>query len=309
MQNHSAMMMMALKDSGSAKAVIGELVRNEVFRMIKFISEVEQLAYTADIARYVAGKMGIDSENRQFRELWRAQRKNVKKTLDSKRSTTSMAVKRVVISKYCAVRALVETKQKEGHIYPKSNIANTSFPLALTDLHREGELCELQEFLEMRKNGKAFRQFCDNILPCIVGRAKWDKVVACKLVSKMTTSTDEAWGLILLENSWDLWEQMANVPSGKVMPKERKATKWTNLEGTPKKNEGWGDKGIPRFNELMSGVLADRVANKEVEVEYLRETKERIEGQLSAKKRKRQKEDGSGPPTTVLSSFGEAVEI
>jgi len=107
------MMMMALKDGGSAKAVIGELVRNEVFRMIKFISEVEQLAYDAEIARYVAGKMGIEPENLQFRELWRAQRKNVKKTLDSKRSTTSMAVKRVFISKYCAVRVLVGTKPEQ----------------------------------------------------------------------------------------------------------------------------------------------------------------------------------------------------
>ena len=203
----------------------------------------------------------------------------------------------------------METKQKEGHIYPKSIIANTSFPLPLTDLHREGELCELQEFMEMRKNGRAFRQFCDNILPCIVGRAKWDKVVAGKLVSKMSTGTDEAWGLLLLENSWDLWEQMADAPSGKVMPKDRKATKWTNLEGKPKKNEGWGDKGIPRFNELMHSVLADRAANKDVEEEYLRETKEKMEGQLSAKKRKRQNQDDSEPTTTVLSSFGEAVEI
>ena len=162
----------------------------------------------------------------------------------------------------------------------------------------------------MRKNGKAFRQFCDKILPCIVGRARWDKVVACKFVSKMSTGTDEAWGLILLENSWELWEQMANAPGGKVMAKDRKATIWTNLEGRPKKNEGWGDKGIPRFNELMSGVLADRAANKHVEEEYLLESKEKLEGRLlSAKKRKRQNEDGSGQPTMVLSSFGEAVEI
>ena len=300
MQNHSAMMMMALKDGGSAKAVIGEVVRNEVFRMIKFISEDEQLAYNADIAKYVAGKMGIDHENQQFRELWRAQKKNVKKTLDSKRSTTSMAMKRVVIRKYCAVAAF----------YHKSIFANNSFPLTLTDLHREGELCKLREFLEMRKNGKAFRQFCDSILPCIVGRAKWDKVVTCKLVSKMSTGTDEAWGLIVLENSWNLWKQMAHAPNGKVGPKDRKATKWTNLEGTSKKNEGWGDKGIPRFNELMGGVLADRAANSHIEEEYLLESKEKMEGRLlSAKKRKRQNEDGSGPATTVLSSFGEAVEI
>ena len=117
----------------------------------------------------------------------------------------------------------------------------------------------------MRKKGKAFRQFCNSILPCIVGRAKWDKVVTCKLVSKMSTSTDEAWGLILLENSWDLWKQMAEAPDGKVLPKDREATKWTNTDGHAKKNEGWGDKGIPRFNVLMRSVLADRAANKCVE--------------------------------------------
>jgi len=135
------MMMMALKDVGSAKAVIGELVRNEVFRMIKFISEVEQLAYDAEIARYVAGKMGIEPENRQFRELWRAQRKNVKKTLDSKRSTTSMAVKRVFISKYCAVTVLVETKPKQRPHLPQIQFLLTPRPHSLCQTSTEKESC------------------------------------------------------------------------------------------------------------------------------------------------------------------------
>ena len=135
MQNHSAMMMMALKDGDSAKQVIGTIVRNEVFRMIKFIVEDEQLAYDGQIAGYVAAKMDIEPENRQFRQLWRAQKKNVKKTLDSKRSTSSMAVKRVVIRKYCAAGELVYYNC-EGH---ETHL--TQIPHSLQQVYTGKERC------------------------------------------------------------------------------------------------------------------------------------------------------------------------
>ena len=131
-------------------------------------------------------------------------------------------------------------------------------------------MVEIDEFLEMRDNKKAFTLFCDRILPCVVGRSMWDKLVDRVGVSKFATATDEAWAIVVMENSWDLWKQMAESTDGKVKDTERAGTKYTAKTRAARKNEGWGSKGIPRFNALMRLIVADRKNNVEVELEYLR---------------------------------------
>ena len=82
---------------------IRDLVRRELFRCLKFISKDSQLAITAGAADYVAAELGLTVEEPIFARLWEDQRRNIKRALDSKRSTTSMNIKNVVIRK-CAIR-------------------------------------------------------------------------------------------------------------------------------------------------------------------------------------------------------------
>lgn len=127
----------------------------------------------------------------------------------------------------------------------------------------------------MRENKEAYEQYCDEILPCIVGRALWDKEVCLKEIIKIASATDEAWGLLLLENSWDLWKWMAECGEGDKLPKnDRPSTKWTSCAGSAGKYEGWGDEGVPRYNELVKAAKEDRSKNTLFDAVFLREKKD-----------------------------------
>lgn len=167
---------------------------------------------------------------------------------------------------------------------------------------QEGEpICEIEEFMELRKNKKAFEQFCENILPCVVGKKYWDKRVDSVCMSRVATDTDEAWALLVMENSWEAWKQLAGSPNGKL-PEDavRKRTKWTNTGSQQSRSEGWGERGIGRFNELTKMVIEDREADQDTEEGYLQ--KKQIESdRLSTRKRKKRVDDED--KADVMDSF------
>jgi hypothetical protein len=99
-EHRSGMMVMAEENSVRATTMVREMVRNDLFRLIKFITKDEELGLYGKSAAFIAKRMGVKVDDRGFGKLWRSQKKTVKKTLDSKRSTTSMAVKQVVIRKW-----------------------------------------------------------------------------------------------------------------------------------------------------------------------------------------------------------------
>ena len=79
------------------KGMIRNVVRHQLFRAFKFIKE-DDLAYDGTISKYILKRIGRQSSlsNPTF---WSTHRGLVKKAIDSKRSTTSMAIKKEVISK------------------------------------------------------------------------------------------------------------------------------------------------------------------------------------------------------------------
>ena len=93
----------ALGDPQQGVIVIRNMVRHELFRACKFITKDSQLAITAPSADMVAKQLGYKVTDLTFAKLWIEQRKNIKKALDSKRSTTSMTIKGVVIRKCVGV--------------------------------------------------------------------------------------------------------------------------------------------------------------------------------------------------------------
>jgi hypothetical protein len=51
----------------------------------------------------------------------------------------------------------------------------------------------------------AYTYFANTTLPKIVGPTKWRGQVTKRTISQIATPTDEAFGLLLLENSWENW--------------------------------------------------------------------------------------------------------
>lgn len=79
--------------------IVRNVVRNMLFRAFKFVHE-DDLCYNGPVAKYVMSQIGREFSEVGYRDFWRTHRDTVRKAIDSKRSTTAMAVKKVVISKY-----------------------------------------------------------------------------------------------------------------------------------------------------------------------------------------------------------------
>ena len=87
--------------------MIRDLVRRELFRAVKFVTKESQLAITAPAAAYVADELGTTVKDADFARLWAGQGRNIKKALDSKRSTTSMTIKAAILRKCAIVKRCV----------------------------------------------------------------------------------------------------------------------------------------------------------------------------------------------------------
>ena len=169
-------------------------------------------------------------------------------------------------------------------------------------MNGEERLFDIAEFQKMRTNKEAFAQFCENILPCVVGRKFWDKRVASICVSEIATDTDEAWALLVMENSWDTWKEQAFLETGKYEKgQEREPTKWTNTSSRASRSEGWGEAGIKRFNQIAGDVIKNREQNEAVELDYLKVKREEYDNLSSRKKRKKRDDNEK---TDSVDSFG-----
>jgi hypothetical protein len=138
---------------------------------------------------------------------------------------------------------------------------------------------------------------CEELLPHVVGRAKWKKDIATKRVSDIATPSDIAFILLVLENNWDYWVQYATSNSSKKNNDQAKVqetlkcpkTKWTSGNLLFGQNSGWTKEGILRFNELCQLEKANREAHKMVEEEFLN-MKMAESNRLKHKKRRTQAE-------------------
>jgi hypothetical protein len=125
-----------------------------------------------------------------------------------------------------------------------------------------------------RRNTKMYDIFFDNYLPCVIKKSVFDCQVCVATNNKtLCTVSDEAFALLLLENSFDRWIDIYRLRKGQVTPKQGQKhrefesdipTKYTEggivYNQTDKNNDpkGWSALGIKRYNELFEIVRKDR---------------------------------------------------
>ena len=80
-------------------------------------------------------------------------------------------------------------------------------------------------------------------------------------MSEIASFTDEAFALLILENSWSVWKQLAKYPQGVPETETKALPKYTGTPAGTGRNEGWGNDGMSRFNELCDSVKRDREDN------------------------------------------------
>ena len=112
--------------------------------------------------------------------------------------------------------------------------------------------------------------FCEKFIKCVVGAKTygegWKKR---QKVCEMSSPSDEAMALLLLENSEARWStefellKTTTKVQDSLLPKAKYTGSGKNkkLPGITKRYGGWNNDGIERFNELFKLVKEDRKRN------------------------------------------------
>ena len=257
------------------------VVRKEIFPRKKFILSDLDLDVHSSIARKIFEIMRVDDQDMADIASWWEKRKRVVcQTIDSCRSVCNHAFRTSFISKCFQ-------KKEVCMSFLKSNTFHVETGLGENDM-----LPKLEEILCLRRDPKVFYVFCDNFLSWVCGRNLWKKRWTVETVSQIATVSDEAFALLLLENSWKKWTaEGRNEEDGEdenSVDTEGNQTRWTKNGRSAVMYKGWSREGIERFNELYSIVMEDRKTErgKKVEAEY-RDARNEEYGQ--PKKRKLEK--------------------
>jgi hypothetical protein len=166
----------------------------------------------------------------------------------------------------------------------------TDFKKSGEDFFTMEELCKLRRATTDRER-KAFFWFYDSFLECVCGAGSWRTGKKTSLVSeardgdnsKIVSISDEAFGLLLIDNYLDKWKiKAANVTAGNESvdstepvndnntteaeadggQKKKKISrlpgKFTEKQSGKCKYSGWSHEGMKRFNELHQMVKEDR---------------------------------------------------
>jgi len=97
-------------------------------------------------------------------------------------------------------------------------------------------------------NNRGFLFLVDFMYGSIIGKRQWKKDKFIIRLSSDMTISDEAFVLLVLENNWDVLNGVANAEP-----------KYTSRRFTSnKRNDGWSNEGIRRYNELQADVMSNR---------------------------------------------------
>ena len=106
-----------------------------------------------------------------------------------------------------------------------------------------------------------YADFIDYILSAVIGKRKYRENKCVKLLSNYATVTDEAFGILVLENQYDHWVDMHNkgvFKESTVLPKYTNGGSSAVCSGKLKRYQGWSVEGINRFNEIFDMVTNDQ---------------------------------------------------
>jgi hypothetical protein len=155
----------------------------------------------------------------------------------------------------------------------------------------------MKDFLQGRSHNEAYTVFFEHFVPCALKKTEWERRIAMagthieSTDDFLCTVSDEAFALLLLENSYDRWFDLFKSNAGGLMQQRgvkhrrfesdvptlytRGGIKYhTHQSREGERQKGWSDDGIIRFNELYEMVKRDRTANINFEASWLNARKE-----------------------------------
>ena len=130
------------------------------------------------------------------------------------------------------------------------------------DKEGNANVVPLAHYLDLRRRPKLYGQFCGTFLRCVVGDSVWRGNHLHKPLGDFVTPSDEAFALLLIENSYERWIDMWENDNKKTSDVPAKYTNAgvSNKDGRTRKYCGWSKPGVTRFNELNLAVGRSRQA-------------------------------------------------
>jgi hypothetical protein len=164
---------------------------------------------------------------------------------------------------------------------------------------------DLRKILLLRKDRETFHWFLDNIASAVVGAATAESVKYMVEPHKWLSRSLEAFSLLCLENYFDM------VKSEVRNDREKEKPKWTKDARGKKKNQGWDQAGIRRYNQLVEMVKENRsLYAKEDEIYLTTKRKEKEDSMLQKLRKKKEAQDwrekGLEPAADDFSSDSES---
>ena len=157
----------------------------------------------------------------------------------------------------------------------------------------------MEQILKMRRGEDGYNEdydcFMRVFMPHVVGVREWTTSMnKGGKISKIATATDEAFGLLVLDNNYDKWTAQE---MGSTHKEEAKYTLARRKDGC-KFASGWTEEGLDRYEYFYDRVLEDRKLDRDAEkrhevsfeTEFLDRYRERNIG-VGPSKRKKQNED------------------
>lgn len=145
------------------------------------------------------------------------------------------------------------------------------------------ESISLDKVMAGRKERAEFQWLLDEIASVVVGNTVVEQVKCVELPSVWLSPSLEAFCLLCVENYWE------HIRSKVRNDEHLVRAKWTADGRGSKKNQGWKQEGIQRYNVLLEKVRMDRIAfSKEDEI-YMR-TKEEERRKFECEKLRKKQE-------------------
>lgn len=136
--------------------------------------------------------------------------------------------------------------------------------LIITALEKNGKLQKAEDLLKLREDPDIMEYILDELVILVVGKPTFKRKVATENVEKFVTVSDEAFAVLAYENMYDtaksIGHNMKTNPGMSLSEASDGAypTKWTSNRRGAKRNQGWDNKGIERYNQLYKKVKEDR---------------------------------------------------
>lgn len=228
---------------------IVQYVKNTMFRKIKFLSSAQFPRAFHNIL--------LSEKPRDPYVFKLVYAKCFNHAMNQKRSTCEQAAGKIVVQ---AINSILEFKSGDEEFWSLE------------------ELCKLRR-AKTNREMQAFKWFFGDYIESISGAHTWRSKQTKELISKaknvdgsvIVSKSDEAFGLLLLENYFEKWKQLAEKeaalkagiaweePELAVGRKKRKVPgRYTKKGPGHCKFGGWSQEGIERYNQLRRLVKEDR---------------------------------------------------